>query len=91
MPSVLEEGLAVEFTSQCFRHYLNIHMFDPHITSYKDAWYLVKELLAIDGDAVTTMRNQQSTVSLISADLIKRIVPTLKPETADRLASPFKR
>ena len=89
--SVIEEGLATWFA----QYYMAERLGNPHwrstMTSYTQAQRRVEALLALDADAIKTIRQVQPTFGLMTSDLLLKHYPALGEERAAALVAPFDR
>lgn len=88
--NLLEEGLATLYSIVYLRQVLNIKRKFSSLPSYDLARSATEQLLAIDPNAIRTLRAEQPCISDISADLILKHYPQAKP-LAYLLAAPFDR
>lgn len=88
--NTLEEGLATYFAHEYLKKNFNFSM-PTTIQSYERARNLVSELLAIDHEAIKTLREKEPTISKITAQQIIDQYPSFSVKTAKALEANFVR
>lgn len=88
--NTLEEGLATFFAHKYVQDNFSFSM-PATIQSYETARQLVAELLAIDNDAIKTLRQVEPTISKITASQMLARYPSLNTTAANALEAPFVR
>jgi hypothetical protein len=86
--NVLEEGLATYFAHQYVEKEFDF-VIQPTIQSYEIARQLVNKLLKIDADAINKIRQNQFTISKITAENILEVVPQFNRGDAQILEQLF--
>jgi hypothetical protein len=83
--------LAYFFTNWYILDNFGVMPPQSELPSYDEAIELVDILMGTDGSGIKKMRQEQTTISKISKELIMKYYPTVSEAVAHKLASPFDR
>lgn len=88
--TVLEEDLATFFSVEQMQKYYGVGWWsEKRESNYFEAATKVEKLLALDSNVICRLRQEESTISLITSEMILRHCPSAPEELAESLATRF--